>query len=66
MADYEKTIEDNYGDTAKVEGAPGLGNVYVLVRVPGSVADLALTPKKARRLAKALKKAAKRVERERG
>lgn len=66
MADYKKSIEDTYGDTAEVEGVPDLGRVYVYVRTPESVADLALTPEKARRLAKALKKAAKHAERERG
>lgn len=61
----EATIKDVYGDEAWV--ASGGGRVYLDVVIdPGRVgetgSDLSLTPEAARKLAKALKRAAKAAE----
>lgn len=62
MSDYEKAIKDTYGDKAHVAGSAGIGHVYLNTGNDGDVVDFSFTPEQARRLAKALKKAAKRAE----
>lgn len=64
VAGYAKTIEDDFEDEISVECEfPGEGQIGVEAREGGTVAYFAFSPKRARRLAKALKRAAKVAER---
>ena len=61
MSRYSKTVADGYDDIAEVSAGGMLNpNVYLSVtEAEYRPAQLSLTPKQARRLAKALRKAAK-------
>ena len=54
----EETLRDVWGDVIEVQTEREVGNVYVVF----SHRDMSLTPKKARKFAKMLKRAAKRAE----
>lgn len=57
-------MKDNYGD--KVATAAGADEVYLYIAAGVDYADAVLTPKKARKLARKLNRAADRVEAPRG
>lgn len=58
---YEKTVKDTYGDDVVVDTC---GNVYLTVNdsARDSVAKASLTPEQARKIARALKRAANVTE----
>lgn len=64
MSRYSRIVEDTYEDTAEVSAQGGpLPRVYLSVTEDEyRCSQLSLTPKQARRLSKALRKAAKIAE----
>lgn len=58
-----EVTKDTYGDPVSVDSGEGLGRfVYLCMDVSGQHMDVELTPKKARKVARALKRAAKEAE----
>jgi hypothetical protein len=59
---YDKTVNDNWGDPTRVSADKGNFIVEVTASASGTETEMNLSPKRAHKLAKALLKAAKVAE----